>query len=77
MTEDLRCTWLIEGAVKDDGEVVPDHECGRKATVVFSIRNLERGPNQPKTLTYPRCRNHDTPGARAHADRYGYDTQEV
>lgn len=73
---DERCTWLIEVAADHDG-VTPYHECGRKVAVVFSIRNPQRGPNQPKTLRYPRCKTHATPAARAHADTHGYDTQEV
>ena len=58
------CTWLIEAKkrAKDD-TVIPAHECGRTAQIVFS-----RG-----TKTYPRCPKHASDRVITTAKDQGYD----
>ena len=57
----------------DDEEDGFPHVCGKAAVAEFTKANPKKGPREPRTLHYPRCRRHFTDKAIGQAGIEGYE----
>ena len=51
--------------------------CDQPAHVIYSKPNPEKGPNKPKVIDFPRCRDHDSPTIQAAAEEQGYHREKL
>lgn len=68
----ITCNWDLSEADE------PPRLCGNEAVAVYSRLNpRRRQPDQPRILTWPACKSHDTPRRQAAATKQGYDREEL
>lgn len=79
MTEStLVCTWQSDVPEDDQLETFIPEQCGQEAVAIYWKKNpRRREPDQPRDLTYPSCKRHDTPSRRKAATEQGYNREAL